>query len=78
MKNKIKKGLVCTALSVLVLSNISNNNIYANPNVITTSKGEIETYAEQFSWYYRMVNGREQMRLWSNVYGYWKTVWIWV
>jgi len=77
MKNKIKKGLVYISLAILLLSNVPNT-VHANSNVITYNENEMETYAEQVEWYYRMVNGREQMRLWSRTYGRWITDWRWV
>lgn len=39
-------------------------------------KGEEPTRQEQFKWYYRVVNGKEQKRLWSLTYLRWVTDWI--
>lgn len=77
MKNKVKKVLVCVSLSLLVLSGIPNY-VHANLNAMSNNTNEIVTYAEEVKFYYRMVNGREQKRLWSRTYGYWLTAWIWV
>ena len=37
----------------------------------------IQLRAEQISYYYRVVNGRVQFRIWSATYGYWLTDWAW-
>ena len=34
------------------------------------------TRAEETMWYYRVLNGIAQMRLWSITYGKWLTPWI--
>lgn len=61
---------------MIVLSNI-NNNVNAVSQRKVYNNGEIETYAEEVSWYSRYVNGKEQRRLWSHTYGRWITDWIW-
>lgn len=75
MTSRIKKGLIYVLLSVLILSNIPNN-VYAISQETTFKVNVIEPQAEEVTWYYRMVNGREQMRLWSRTYGHWITDWI--
>jgi len=40
------------------------------------AKGDEPTRQEEFMWFYRVVNGKEQMRLWSVTYGRWVTDWI--
>lgn len=36
----------------------------------------IETRAEQTEWFYRIINGVVEKRLWSYTYGKWLTDWI--
>ncbi len=36
------------------------------------------TRAEETEWYYRVVDGKLQRRLWSITYGKWITDWEWV
>lgn len=36
----------------------------------------VEPRAEEVRWYYRIVDGVKQMRLWSITYGKWLTDWI--
>ena len=31
---------------------------------------------EEFMWFYRVYNGKDQKRLWSVTWGYWVTDWI--
>lgn len=38
--------------------------------------GGISVQAEQTEWYYRVVDGRLEKRLWSRTYGRWLTDWI--
>ena len=40
------------------------------------AKEDEPTRQEQFMWFYRVVNGKEQKRLWSVTYGRWVTDWI--
>ena len=77
MESKMKNFLVCLLVSILVLSNISND-VYAVSQVTTYNIEEIKPHAEEVKWYYRDVNGRKQKRLWSRTYGHWITDWIWV
>lgn len=77
MTSKLKKGLILLFLSILVLTNIPNN-VYAISQESISEVNIIAPQAEEVIWYYRMVDGREQMRLWSRTYGYWITDWIWV
>ena len=74
-----------TILGLLVAAQIFSIPATAiNIEEVAISKGAIE-YAiggaeinrqEEFMWFYRVVNGKEQKRLWSVTYGYWVTDWI--
>lgn len=46
------------------------------PAGVETEYSEIQPRGEETCWYYRKVNGVEQMRLWSITYGIWLTDWI--
>lgn len=77
MKNKMKKGLIYIMFSVFILSYIPSY-AFANSNMIIFAENDIKIYTEQIATYYKMVNGREQMRVWSRTYGHWITEWTWV
>ena len=74
-----------TILGLLVAAQIFSIPATAlNIEDVTISSSAIE-YAiggdeinrqEEFMWFYRVVNGKEQKRLWSVTYGYWVTDWI--
>lgn len=52
---------------------------YEEPEVTVeyASEGDKEpTRQEHFMWFYRVHEGKEQMRLWSLTYQYWVTDWI--
>lgn len=52
--------------------------IYYNSVTAINRAFGISTLREETEWYYRVVNGRLQKRLWSYTYGKWRTPWKWV
>lgn len=44
--------------------------------VTLAAKPGDSTQAEETIWYFRTLNGKKQMRLWSLTYGKWLTDWI--
>lgn len=74
---KAALGLLIAA-QLLAAPAVANVAEYTAPEagVEFTAEGKNPTRQEEFIWYFRMYNGREQMRLWSITYGYWVTDWI--
>lgn len=86
MKNKMKKTKRFLGMVIISGSLILGNTAYAaNLNDIEESvKIEKDDAVqlrygsyERVIWYYRIVNGREQKRLWSITAGEWLTKWQW-
>ena len=49
---------------------------YEEPEVVTEVLEEEPTRLEEFMWFYRFYNGKQQKRLWSITYMHWVTDWI--
>lgn len=47
-----------------------------NASINESAESDTSTRAEETIWYFRIVNGIKQMRLWSLTYGKWLTPWI--
>lgn len=68
------------ALSFTICGTLSTSHktIYNIPKIDTQKTVGITLYSEETKWYYRIVNGKLQKRLWSLTYKKWLTNWIWV
>lgn len=82
IKNFINKKIFL--LSIMILNTlISSNTIHASKESIQSTVDYSNIFNEQIKpnsyddvrWYYRIVNGREQRRLWSFTAGEWLTDW---
>lgn len=77
MDMKVFLGLMIAAqlfaAPAVIETVVPNNNEVA---VEIIEKGEEPGRSEEFMWFYRWVNGKQQKRLWSLTYGYWVTDWI--
>ena len=51
-------------------------DIHEGESVNELSDSDTSTRAEETIWYFRIVNGIKQMRLWSITYRKWLTPWI--
>ena len=82
-KNKMNI-MLCSAVvttSINALPYIGHTSVVAldaDSQVICASQQEdqIMPYAEETTWYLRVVDGQLQKRLWSNTRGIWLTEWI--
>lgn len=77
---KLKKIFVrFFSISMLMMSLLSAGQIaHAQEVNINNSNEDIVVFAEQTEWYYRVVDGQLQRRLWSITWGKWLTEWEWV
>jgi len=77
---KLKKFFVrFFSTSMLMMSLLSISHIaYAQEININSTNEDIVVLAEQTEWYYRVVDGYLQRRLWSLTWGKWLTEWEWV
>lgn len=70
-------------LAIVLVLVVSNRRVIAfaaeTSAVVDEMKSQsvVVPYAEQTTWYFRIVDGRLQKRLWSNTYGKWLTEWEW-
>ena len=56
--------------------NIAESNMTEIGYEAVGVKGEEPTREEEFMWFYRVYNGKDQKRLWSLTYLRWVTDWI--
>ena len=75
------KRFICLVLSLLMCLSISSVAFAeairpAEQLSLSSESSDSSTRAEETIWYFRYVNGRTQMRLWSLTYGKWLTEWI--
>ncbi len=68
------------SLLMMSLSSFLSPGYIAYAQEINTynANGDIVVFAEQTEWYYRVVDGKVQRRLWSLTWGKWLTEWEWV
>lgn len=75
-----KKLLTTFAASLLLLSLMGTASATSfqlvNYNLLSSASTEVEPRAEQTTWYFRTIDGKNQMRLWSITEGKWLTDWI--
>mgnify|MGYP001294632720 CR=1 FL=1 len=75
------KKLTVLFLGVLLFLNINTIDSHANELInLNKDTEEVTTRAtfDEYQWVYRMVNGREQKRLWNLSRGKWDGNWKWV
>ncbi len=76
------KRYVCLVLTLILCLSASPlafaENVLPAADIIGSFNAiaDSPTRAEETTWYFRVVNGRTQMRLWSITYGKWLTEWI--
>lgn len=77
---KLKKIFIrFFSISILMMSLLSAGHIaHAQEVNINSPNEDIVVFAEQTEWYYRVVDGQLQRRLWSITWGKWLTEWEWV
>ncbi len=75
-----KKSIICLVMVMLLLALGRKENVYAAEFVPGDymQNEVIVPFKEETQWYYRVVDGRLQRRLWSNTYNKWLTDWEWV
>ena len=73
---RIKKCFICLTTILLIALSDCGVNVFATV-VNNTQEASIVPYAEETQWYFRIVDGRLQKRLWSNTYAKWLTEWEW-
>lgn len=73
MKKKILSTLMASLLLMSLIGTATAANSYSN---FKNGISEIVLRAEETEWYYRVVNGQTQKRLWSRTEGVWLTDWI--
>ncbi len=67
------------SISMLMMSLLSVGHIaYAQEINISSTNEDVVVFAEQTEWYFRIVDGKPQKRLWSITWGKWLTEWEWV
>jgi len=66
--------VLCLSLPIAAFADVANDP--ADQTVLTESIEGEPTRAEETCWYFRVWNGRTQMRLWSITYRKWLTEWI--
>jgi hypothetical protein len=69
---------ILIATQLFGVSAVAETTVYEEPEVVIEEAkgGEEPGRSEEFMWFYRIYNGKQQMRLWSITYGYWATDWI--
>lgn len=74
----MKKFKVLFITGVLLLS--INSSVYASDSIaLTNDKEEVLLRTlDEYRWFYRKVNGKEQKRLWNLSRGEWEGNWKWV
>ena len=77
MKWRLRELMIGIGILICISFSIPS---YAAPisgaRIQDTYTNQISERTEKTKWYYRIVNGVRQKRLWSLTYGYWKTDWI--
>lgn len=77
-----KQFFTCIILTLIITNLFPSSYItYYNSfsqNIDNENSSDIIPYAEQTKWYYRVVDGKTQKRLWSLTHRKWLTDWIWV
>ena len=77
---KLKKSFVrFLALALLMATAMLSTGYtaYAQEINVNSKNGDVVIFAEQTEWYFRIVDGRLQKRLWSITWGKWLTDWEW-
>lgn len=75
-KNKKKISTFFIIVALCFFSLMPSNIAHANEKTTVT---QTDTYATHVTeWIYRIVDGKEQRRLWSHSYQKWLTDWLWV
>jgi len=67
--------ITCLTLSVTAFADVIVAPDGSDIEIIAVQSGD-STRAEETLWYFRVVDGRVQMRLWSLTYRKWLTEWI--
>ena len=67
--------VMCLSVSVAAFADVAAPEDEAGIVTAAAKPGD-STQAEETIWYFRTVNGKKQMRLWSLTYGKWLTDWI--
>lgn len=67
--------IICVSFSVSALADVIVSPDGSDIEIVEVKPGN-STRAEETMWYFRIVNGVRQMRLWSITYGKWLTDWI--
>ena len=75
-----KKGFSAVITAILLLSLMAPASALNGPPArgashTSNNVAEIIPRAEQFEWYYRIIDGQMQKRLWSITEGKWLTEW---
>jgi len=67
--------VLCFSFSSVAFADTINAD-ETNASINESAESDTSTRAEETIWYFRIVNGIKQMRLWSLTYGKWLTDWI--
>ena len=75
------KRFICLVLALIMCLSVSSVALAEDVQPIVdinspSADSDSPTRAEETIWYFRVVNGRTQMRLWSITYRKWFTEWI--
>ena len=73
----MKKRIIALMLFLFLLPTTAFAMPQAQEAEIIDSDIDIQARVEQVLYYYRVVDGRLQYRIWSATYGYWLTDWAW-
>ena len=66
------------ALLLLLLMFLPTAALAATPDIDAELPDTVvQARWEEISYYYRVIDGRLQFRIWSVTYGYWLTDWAW-
>lgn len=76
MNRKKNIAVICGVLLCITASMPAYAATGLNEGSSAVSITQITPRGEQTIWYYRVINGVNQKRLWSVTYGCWKTDWI--
>lgn len=77
---KLKKFIIrFLSLMLLMVTALLSTGYTAHAQEINinNTNGDVVIFAEETEWYFRVVDGRIQKRLWSLTWGKWLTEWEW-
>lgn len=68
--------LISVLICLTLFGTVAAINIDVAAYTSETETGEIQPRVEETCWYYKTVDGKVYMRLWSITYGKWLTDWM--